>query len=130
MQEDVKYKIMGAQIRILLSYNIILNHLSVDLGPVLQVNDVLKFNKSSASNIISGTSLQADQIVDISKINGNLYAGISGGSRRVKLVLSYQYGLNNFMNGINKKPASVIANTGKQFSGHYGIVSGQLLLNL
>ena len=128
--EDVKYKMMGVQIKLLLSYNIIQDHLAIDLGPVLQVNDKLKYNKSSALNIISGTALQADQVVDISKINGNLYAGISGGTKIVKLVLSYQYGVNNFMNGINKKEESVLANGGKEFSGHYGIIGGQLMINL
>lgn len=128
--EDLKYKMMGVQIKLLLSYNIIQDHLAIDLGPVLQVNDKLKFNKSSALNIIQGTALFADQVVDISKINGNLYAGISGGTKRVKLVFSYQYGVNNFMNGINQKPASVLANGGNKFSGNYSIISGQLMLNL
>lgn len=128
--EDVKYKMMGVQVKLLLSYNIIQDHLSIDLGPVLQVNDKLKFNNSSALNIIQGTTLQANQVVDISKINGNLYAGISGGTKVIKLVLSYQYGVNNFMNGLNKKEESVLANGGKKFSGHYGIIGGQLMINL
>lgn len=127
--EDVKFKTMGAQIKILLSYNIIQDHLYIDLGPVLQVNDKLKFSKSSELNSIVGTNLDANQIVDISKINGNLYAGISGGSKRVKLIASYQYGINNFMNGINKNQTAVFDNGGKKFSGHYGIISGQLMFN-
>ena len=74
-KQDVKYKIMSAQIRLLLSYNVVKDHVSIDFGPVLQVNDKLKYQDTYKNNVVSGTLLTADQIKDITKINGNVYFG-------------------------------------------------------
>ena len=87
-KQEVKYKVMGAQIRLLLSYNLIKNHMSLDFGPVLQVNDKLKFDSKYTENLISGTALTTEQITDINKINGNLYAGITAGNSRVRAIIS------------------------------------------
>lgn len=128
--EEVTYTYSGAQIRLILSYNLIENHLAIDLGPVVQINDKLKINSGDALNSIPGTLLVASDIVDVTKINGNLYAGISGGSRRVKVVLSYQYGLNNFLNKLNKNDELQLKSGNTNFKGHLGILSGQLLISL
>ncbi|MGH2665275.1 outer membrane beta-barrel protein [Flavobacterium sp.] len=127
--KEVNYKFLAAQIRLLLSYNIVEDHFSFELGPVLQVNDKLKFNSNDKENRIAGTALLTNDIIDVTKINGNFYAGISAGSKRVKAVVSYQYGLNNFLNNLNKSEEFKLKNNG-DFKGHLGILSGQLLLNL
>lgn len=129
-KQDVKYKIMGAQIRLLLSYNIVKDHVSLDFGPVLQVNDKLKSEKKYEENIISGTALNAKDIADITKINGNLYVGLSAGNRRVRFIANYQFGANNILNNLNKKDELKVKNNNSAFSGHLGILSGQLLFNL
>ncbi len=129
-KQDVKYKIMGAQIRLLLSYNIVKDHVSLDFGPVLQVNDKLKSDKKYEENIISGTALNAKDIADITKINGNLYVGLSAGNRRVRFIANYQFGANNILNNLNKKDELKVKNNNHAFSGHLGILSGQLLFNL
>ena len=129
-KEEVTYSHAGAQIRLILSYNLIENHLAIDLGPVVQINDKLKINSDDAMNSLPGTLLVASDIVDVTKINGNLYAGISGGSRRVKVVLSYQYGLNNFLNKLNKNDELQLKSANTNFKGHLGILSGQLLISL
>ncbi len=129
--EAVVYKSMGAQVRLVLSYNIIKNHLALDFGPVLQVNDKLKINADDENNLISGKPLlMAKDIVDVSKVNGNFYAGISAGSKLVKVVVSYQYGLNNFLNKLNNDDVLRLKNNNDDFKGHLGIISGQLLINL
>lgn len=128
--KDVKYKMMGAQIRLLLSYNVIQNYISIDMGPVLQVNDKLKINANDQDNIIPGTLLTAKDIVDVTKINGNLYMGVSAGTRRIRAVFSYQYGLNNFLNNLNKNEDLKLLNANQNFKGHLGIISGQILFNL
>lgn len=129
-KQEVKYKVMGAQIRLLLSYNLIKNHASLDFGPVLQVNDKLKFEGDYENNIISGTALTAKQITDINKINGNLYVGITAGNSRVRAIVNYQFGMNNILNNLNKKEEVKLANNNESFKGHLGILSGQLLFNL
>lgn len=127
--EEVDYKFLAAQIRLLLSYNIVEDHVSIEMGPVLQVNDKLKFNQDDAKNIITGTALTANEIADVTKINGNVYVGISAGSKWIKAVFSYQYGLNNFLNNLNKNEELRAKNNG-DFKGHLGIISGQLLFNI
>jgi len=129
-KQDVKYKLMGAQIRLLLSYNVVEDHVSIDFGPVLQVNDKLKIGKDYENNTVSGTTLTAKEITDITKINGNMYVGISAGGKRVRFVANYQYGVNNILNNLNKKEELKIKNNNSAFSGHTGVISGQILFNL
>ena len=129
--EQVKYKAMGVQIRLLYSYNVVKNHVSIDLGPVLQVNDKLKIDSKSELNTIVGKPLlTAKDITDVTKFNGNIYAGISAGTKRIRAVISYQYGLNNFLNNLNKTEEMTLKNNNSDFKGHLGIISGQLLFNL
>lgn len=128
--EEVSCKTMGVQIRLLASYNLIKNHVSLDFGPVLQVNDKLKFNSKSETNAVSGTSLSVKEISDVTKLNGNAYVGISAGTKRIRAVVNYQYGLNNFLNNLNKSEELKLKNNNSNFKGNLGIISGQLLINL
>ena len=127
---DVDYKTMGVQIRLLASYNLIKDHVSIDFGPVLQVNDKLKIDSKSDLNNVVGTFLTAKEITDVTKINGNFYVGISAGTKRIRAVVNYQYGLNNFLNNLNKTDELKLKNNNSNFKGNLGIISGQLLLNL
>jgi hypothetical protein len=129
-KQDVKYKLMGAQIRLLFSYNVVKDHVSLDFGPVLQVNDKLKFDGKYEANVLAdNVLLTVKDISDITKINGNLYMGISAGNRSVRALINYQYGVNNILNNLNKKEELKVKNDGS-FSGHIGIITGQLLFNL
>ena len=128
--EDVNFKTMGVQIRLLASYNLIKNHVSLDFGPVLQINDKLKINSKSELNNVTGTLLTAKEITDVTKLNGNAYVGISAGTKRIRAVVNYQYGLNNFLNNLNKTEELKLKNNNSNFKGHVGIISGQLLFNL
>ncbi|MBK9225095.1 MAG: hypothetical protein IPO23_11640 [Flavobacterium sp.] len=49
----MKYTLASAQIRLLLSYNIVKDHVSLDFGPVLQVNGKLKIDSRFEDNIVS-----------------------------------------------------------------------------
>jgi hypothetical protein len=128
--EDVNFKTMGVQIRLLASYNLIKNHLSLDFGPVLQINDKLKINSKSELNNVTGTLLTAKEITDVTKLNGNAYVGISAGTKRIRAVVNYQYGLNNFLNNLNNNEELKLKNNNSNFKGHLGIISGQVLFNL
>lgn len=130
LPEDVKYTLSGGQVRLLLSYNVIKDHISIDFGPVLQVNGELKYNDKVKASTITGTTLLVQDIKDITKINGNGYIGISAGTKRLRAVVFYQYGLNNILNNLNKKADLILKNNGQEFKGHTGILSGQVLFNL
>ena len=129
-KEDVKYTVSGVQIRLVLSYNLVEDHLALDFGPVLQVNGKLKVASGKDTNILNGTLLKAEDIVDVTTINGNLYFGITGGSKVVKAVIFYQYGVNNFMNKLNKDDDLKILNGGNKFKGNIGLLGGQILISL
>ncbi|WP_313805841.1 PorT family protein [Flavobacterium sp.] len=128
-KEDVKCKIMGAQIRLLLSYNLVKDHVSLDFGPVLQINDKIKFQDKYKNNVLTESALTVDQIKEITKINGNIYVGIAAGNRRVRALINYQYGVNNILNNLNKEDDLKLLNGGS-FKGNIGVITGQVLFNL
>lgn len=128
-KQDVTYTLASAQIRLLLSYNIVKDHVSLDFGPVLQVNGKLKIDSRFENNSIPGTTLTAKDIIDINTFNGNLYAGISAGNRRIRAIICYQYGVNSILNKLNNNSELAQSNSSK-FTGHIGILSGQVLFNL
>ena len=123
---DTKFSLSGAQIRLLLSYNVVKNHVSLDFGPVLQINGNLKVNSKDENNTISGTTLKANEILEVSKINGNAYVGISAGTRRIRAIVFYQYGFTNILNNLNSQEG--IGNY--NFKGSLSSISGQILFNL
>lgn len=130
LPNETEFALTGAQIRLLLSYNVVKNHVSFDFGPVLQINDKLKSDDLDANNRIKGTLITASQLQNVSKINGNVYVGFSAGSRRVRAIVHYQYGFSNVLNKLNSDDALVLLNGNNKFKGNIGTISGQLLFNL
>lgn len=122
--EDTNYKLASAQISLLWSYKIVENHLSLEFGPLVQVNGKLKIDQSQENNIISGTTLLAKDIVDISTFNFYPVIGITAGVRHVRLNISYQYGVNNMLGNLNSK------NLGYSFKGNPGLLNGNLIIYL
>lgn len=122
--EDTTYKLSSAQISLQLSYKIIENHLSLEFGPLVQINGKLKVDQDQENNIISGTTLLAKDIVDISKFNFYPVVGITAGVKHVRLNVSYQYGVNNMLGNLNNQ------NLGVSFKGNLGILNGNLIIYL
>ena len=122
--EDTNYKLSSAQISLMLSYRIVENHLTIEFGPLVQVNGKLKLDYNDENNIITGTTLLAKDIVDISTFNFYPVIGITAGVRHVRLNISYQYGINNMLGNLNNK------NLGVDFKGNPGILNGNLIIYL
>ena len=122
--EDVNYKLSSAQIALMLSYKIVENNLSFEFGPIVQVNGKLKTDFSNENNILSGTTLLAKEIVDISRFNFYPAVGITAGVRHVRASVSYQYGINNMLGNLNNK------NLGVNFKGNAGVLNGNLIIYL
>ena len=122
--EDVNYKLSSAQIALMLSYKIVENNLSFEFGSIVQVNGKLKTDFSNENNILSGTTLLAKEIVDISRFNFYPAVGITAGVRHVRASVSYQYGINNMLGNLNSK------NLGVNFKGNAGILNGNLIIYL
>ncbi|QNJ97499.1 PorT family protein [Constantimarinum furrinae] len=99
------YTIQAAQLNFLGSYNIVKHHLSIEFGPILNVNGKLKLDSDQFENyIVDGyTTLRAGDIEDISKINFRVMGGITAGLENFRLSASYQYGLTNMLKNLNDK---------------------------
>ena len=128
--QKIKYNLQGVQVRLLFSYNVVEDHVSIDFGPVLQINGKLQISASDENKILEGTTLRADQIVDISPVSGNFYLGVSAGSRTVRALIFYEYGFTNILNKLNSDEALRFLNNGDQFKGNLGTINGQIIFNL
>lgn len=129
--EDIKFKLSAVQIYLVASYMVVENHLTLEIGPVLQVNGKLKIDDLDENKFLKDSPLlTANDIVDITKINGNIYAGVTAGFKQVRLHFSYQYGLNNIMNNLNKKAELVALNGNEKFKGNIGLISGMITFYL
>jgi hypothetical protein len=130
LDQKIKYNIQGVKVRLLMSYNIVEDHVSLDFGPVLQINGKLQIADSDKNKTIDGTLLKASQILDVSTVSGNFYLGISAGSKVVRAVLFYEYGFTNFMNKLNKDETLKPLNNNNKFKGNLGVINAQVVFNL
>lgn len=128
--QKIKYNLQGVKVRLLFSYNVVEDHVSLDFGPVLQVNGKLRISSSDDNKIIKGTLLTADKIVDVSPVSGNFYLGMSAGSKTIRAVVFYEYGFTNFLNKLNKDDALKLLNNNDKFKGNLGCINGQVIINL
>lgn len=124
INEDVNYKMPSAQISLQLSYVWIENHLSIEFGPIVQLNGKLKTESENENNSITGTTVLAKDIEDISKFNCYPAAGITFGVKQVRLNISYQYGLMNALGNLNNKYPNA------NFKGKTSMLNGNLIIYL
>lgn len=126
-KKDVHYKLPSAQISLMLSYKIVEHYLSVEFGPMLQINDKFKIDDDkNATNTIDGTILKAGDIVKISKFNFYPVVGITAGVKHVRVNVQYAYGVTNMLGNLNDSET----NPGVNFKGNAGILSGNLIVYL
>lgn len=101
----LNYTIQGAQIKFLGSYNIVVKHLSLEFGPIFNINGKMKLDqKSQEDYVLSGYErLTAKDIEDISKFNVLLAGGLTAGLENFRLSAQYHYGLLNTFAPLNSK---------------------------
>ncbi len=99
----INYTISAAQLNFLASYNIVKNHLSLEFGPVLNINSKLKIKDEKFEDyILEGYNfLKAKDIQDIGPINFHLAAGLTAGLESFRVSAQYQYGVTNMLNKLN-----------------------------
>ena len=98
--------------------------MSFEVGPIIQVNGKLVVDSDKANNLISGTTLLAKDIQDISKFNVYPMVGITFGVLHFRANISYQYGINNMLGNLNNQ------NLRYKFKGNPGILNGNLIIYL
>ncbi len=101
----INFSINSVQINFLTSFNIVKHHLSLEFGPVLNVNSKMKVNNEQFEEyILEGYDfLKAKEIQDISPVNFHLAGGLTVGIENFRVIVQYQYGLTNMLNKLNDK---------------------------
>ncbi len=119
--QKMGYTIQGVQLNFLPSINIIKHHLSIEVGPILQVNGKMKLDSDRYDEyIIDGyTTLNASEIEDISQVNFHVLGGITAGFEDFRLGAHYQYGVTNTLKGLNDKELSEDVD----FEGHASLLT-------
>lgn len=111
--EDVNLKLPCANITFQFSYKFIENHLSVEFGPMVQINGKFTVDKAFENNTIKGnTTYTVDDITKIGNVGVYPVVGLSAGLRNVRLNATYQYGLVNMLGKIDgsmKGNASIVS---------------------
>jgi hypothetical protein len=121
-QEDVNYKLMAAQVYLLLSYKIAGSFVTIDAGPVLQFNGNLQYNDRDADKRILGNELlKVSDLEKVSTFNALGHAGITAGAENIRFNVAYQYGFTNLLNNLNKQENISSLNTEK-LKGNLGVV--------
>ena len=129
--EEINYKLSAVQVHLVGSYMVIQNHLTLEIGPVLQINGKLRIDEKDELKALKDSPyILAKDIININQINGNLYAGVTAGITNLRLNINYQYGFNNIMNNLNKKDELTIANGNQRFKANIGMISALLTIYL
>lgn len=103
--QNIGYTIQGAQINFLGSYNIVVKHLSIEFGPVFNINGKMKLDKDEYEGyVLTGyNTLTAKDIQEISRFNVRLAAGLTAGLEHFRINAQYQYGVTNMLGKLNDK---------------------------
>lgn len=130
--EDMQYNIIGAQLNLLLSYNILEQNLAIEAGPALLVNSKMTLkNVGQEDNIVKGyASLKATDIEEISRINPFVVVALTGGFERIRFSIQYQYGFTNILGNLNSQDLQDVDRTVPEFKGTSSIISGGIVLYL
>ena len=102
-EQYIDYQLQSVQVKLLAGYNIIMHHLSIDAGPILNVNGKLNLkNNVYEDYILDGyDNLKASDIDNVSRVHFHLAAGITAGLRNFRVNAQYQYGVSNLFNRFN-----------------------------
>jgi len=113
---DVNYKLPCANVTFQLSYKFIENHLSVEFGPMVQINGNAQIEKTDEANIVKGTAVTAKDFTKMGNVGVYPVIGITAGVRNVRLNVTYQYGLTNMLGKVEG-----------DFSGHASVINGNVI---
>ncbi len=117
IERETNYKLSCANVTFQLSYKFIENHLSVEFGPMVQVNGKLAIEETDEDYIVKGNpTVLAKDLTDISNVTIYPVVGITAGVRNVRLNVTYQYGINNMFGKIDG-----------DFKGNASVVNGNII---
>jgi hypothetical protein len=115
VEEFVDYKIVTAQIALMLHVKLIQSFLTIDVGPMIQYNGDLEIDDSSKENFIISNynNLLAKDLKDITNFNVDGAIGASAGFAFFRLKAQYIYGFTNMLNKLNDSNLDLTGNESK-----------------
>ncbi len=129
--EEIDYTLSAVQVHLVGSYMVIENHLTLEIGPVLQINGKLKVDDDKEALFLKDSPLlTAKDITNINQISGNIMGGVTFGVKHFRINVNYQYGFINILNKLNKKDELTLANGNQRFRGNFGMLSAMLTIYL
>lgn len=124
------FKTTGVQLNLFGGHKVIGEYLSIEAGPILQINSKWKPEKEFESYFIEGYDLQASDLEEISRINFNVAGNISAGFRDVKFWFQYQYGVNNIFSKLNSEGLENKDSRAANLNGHLGLATAGIVVYL
>lgn len=130
--EQVDYKLLAAQVNLQASYRIFGDHLSIEFGPAFMLNSNMELKDASHENhILDGYDmLQAKDVQEISRFNLNALVGLTAGFTNFRAVVTYQYGLLNTLNNLNRPEVENIDPEATGFEGNLSVITVGIALYL
>lgn len=128
--EEIDFKMIAVQANFFLSYKILGHFLSLEGGPVVQVNSKFEPAQNRELYYIDSYNIQAMDLEKVSPFNFNVAVGVSGGFEKFKFWAQYQYGLNNILNGLNDEGLGGIDSSATNFHGNISLISGGIIVFL
>lgn len=126
----IPFTMIGVQANFYGSYKIIGHYLSIQGGPILQVNGKFDARQDAEYYFIEGYNLNPIELEEIPSVNFNLGIGLSGGLETVKLWIQYQYGVNDLFKNIVEEGLEEKEPALSELSGHISMVTGGLIVFL
>ena len=124
----IQYHMNGFQGNFFGSYKIIENYLSIEAGPIIQLNGKFGPRQDKEFFYVEDYDIQAAEIADVSKINFLMAAGLSGGFERIKFFAQYQYGINNFFGGLDDESIEESDPRATDIGGSMSVITAGVIL--
>ncbi|WP_375238457.1 hypothetical protein [Aurantibacter sp.] len=123
IDNSVDYKIFTAQVAFLWHLKLGTDHLTLDIGPMLQYNSDLELKDEDKENyIIDGfNSVTAKDFKSLNNVNFNGAIGLTAGISHFKVKAQYIYGVTNILGGLNKEDFA--QDLEKKFKGNQSMLA-------
>lgn len=127
---EIDFKATGVQLNLFVGHKIFGENLSIEIGPVLQVNSKWKPDRGFEDYYVEGYDIQAKDLEEISKVNLNAAVNISTGFRSLKFWFQYQYGVNNIFGKLNSGDLRIKDSRAADLNGHMGLAAAGIVIYL
>lgn len=121
--ENMDFKTTGVQLNLFAGHKLIDEHLSVEIGPILQINSKWEVEEKFENYLVEDYIITAKDLEEVSRVNLNVAANISAGFPDIKLWVQYQYGVSNFMKNLNEKGLQIKDPRATNLEGHLGLAT-------